>query len=108
MLFDFVTARTLDGGQTWEQTTFSQDHERRGFFSQFRDKNHGFLITGKLEIDFDVIYCSKTELFTTNDGGQTWVLREIIEDLCGANFSRHNSEITFMAMQNFLFKIEGQ
>ena len=52
-------AKTVDGGETWEEINLVEDNRGREFGIGFIDENHGFV--GTVNSGYE-----------TNDGGKTW------------------------------------
>jgi len=87
-------AKTIDGGETWQELDLVKDNTARQFGVGFLDENHGYV--GTINSGFE-----------TKDGGKTW---DSINLGRGCNkikiYENENKEIYGYAIGVDVFKLE--
>lgn len=101
-------ARTTNGGEDWQTTTISEEFNIRNLLVHFSDEKRGFLVAKNEDFQSDVTVCVETLFFSTRDGGETWFLDSVVDDVCDWLKSAYASDRVYLLGEEYFYRVNGR
>lgn len=101
-------ARTTNGGEDWQVTTISEEFNIRSLFVHFSDEKRGFLAAKHEDFQSDVTVCIETLFFSTRDGGETWFVDSVVNDVCDWLKSAYARDHIYILGEEYFYRVNGR